>query len=205
MFYIEVSEYAQHIFGIPEIISYDLTQAVPTLRASVINNEEDNEMVSTVTYDIGNADWMSVIAANGTKSVWSSIDTRMSVALVTDLQLTKSIVILDEKEQRSYALGDYPLNNEVKITSTITDQFLTQYTVQSNCRAGQLMVKRPTDPIVEWVSLASDINVRKLRLRLALRERKYLGAGKWTIVIGDLPVADHTSWSCKLLISRRIH
>ena len=67
------------------------------------------------------------------------------------------------------------------------------------------MVKRPTDPIVEWVSLASDINVRKLRLRLALRERKYLGAGKWSIVISDLPVADHTSWSCKLLFSRRIH
>ena len=148
---------------------------------------------------------MGIIAANGTRSVWSSIDTRMSVALVTDLQLGKNIIILDEKEQRSYAIGDYPLNNEVKITSTITDQFLTQYTVESQCRAGQLMVKRPTDPIVEWVSLSSDINVRKLRLRLALRERKYLGNGKWTIQIGDLPVAEHTSWSCKLLFARRIH
>ena len=144
-------------------------------------------------------------AANGTKSVWSSVDTRMAVSLVTDLQLKRSLVIVDEREQRSYNLGDYPLNNEVRVVSTISDQFNTTYSVSAQCRAGQLQVKKPNDAVCEWVSLASDIDVRKLRLRLALRERKYIGNGRWAITIGDLPVADHTSWSCKLLFARRVH
>ena len=205
MFYITVHPYAQHIFGLPNIISYDLTQAVPTPRILIVDNLENNMMQAPTTYVIANNDWMEVFATSGTKSVWSSIDTRMAVSLTTDLQLKRNVIIVDEKEQRSYALGDYPLNNEVTITNTVSDQFLSSFSVTSQMRAGQLMVKRPTDPIVEWVSLANDIEVRKVRLRLALRQRKYLGDGKWTITIGDLPVADHTSWSCKLLFARRIH
>ena len=66
------------------------------------------------------------------------------------------------------------------------------------------MVKRPSD-VAEWVSLASDINVRTIRLRLALRERVFISAGKWGIKVSPLTVESHAAWSCKLIFAKRIH
>ena len=128
----------------------------------------------------------------------------MSIALTTDLPLKKSFIVVDEAEEFSGVLVENPLDNEFLTTSIISDQFHSEFHIQGRSRAGQYMVKRPSD-VAEWVSLASDINVRTLRLRLALRERVFISTGKWGIKVSPLPVESHSAWSCKLLFAKRIH
>jgi hypothetical protein len=174
-------------------------------RPSVISNLNNN-MVQITTFNIADDGWTVILAMSGTVSIFSTIDTRLSIALTTDLQLTtKNLLIVDGRQERSYMLGNYPLDNEIQIQSEVSDQFHTEFRVSARCRAGLLVLKRPSDSVVEWVSLASDLNVRNIRLRLSLRERKYLGDGKWGISIADLPVESHTCWSCKLLFAKRTH
>ena len=215
MFFIEVTEYAQEIFGLPEIVSFDLT--VPgseTLRDTVHNNVP--VVVAGITYPgtmIGRAnpyvladdDWTVTLACSGTKSIFSSIDTRLSVALTTDLGLKRSLVIVDGTEEFSSILFESPLDNEFHITNIVSDQFHSEFHAAGRSRAGQYMVKGSSNAITEWVSLASDINVRTLRLRLSIRERVFISKGVWRIVLTPLPVESHTAWHAKLLFVKRIH
>jgi len=212
LFYIEVSPYAQEIFGLPEIISWYVQDAVPVRRTntevgdalSIVDGA--NLMQSRVNaYLVGLSDWTLSLATAGTQSIFSSIDTRLSIALSTDLQLQRSLVIVDEHEQYSYMIYESPLDNEVQIQNTVSDQFHSEFHISTRSRAGQFMVKRSSDPITEWVALASDIGVRSLRLRLYIRERIFVSKGVWKIVLSPLPVESHTSWSCKLLFAKRTH
>ena len=217
LFFIEVSEYAQEIFGLPAIISYDLTTpGAETLRDIVHDDNPvpvpgggawyDGTMTSPQnTYVVANDDWMVTLACSGTKSIFSSIDTRLSIALTTDLALKRSLIIVDSAEEFSSVLHESPLDNEFEITNIVSDQFHSEFHVTGRSRAGQYMVKRPNDPVVEWISLASDINVRTLRLRLSIRERVFVSKGVWKVQMSPLPVESHTSWQCKLLFAKRIH
>ena len=72
---------------------------------------------------VADSDWMLTLATNGTKSIFSSVDTRMSIALTTDLPLKKSFIVVDEAEEFSGVLVENPLDNEFLTTSIISDQF----------------------------------------------------------------------------------
>ena len=212
LFYIECTEYAQEIFGLPPIISYDVhtDPNKPTLRTIVHNGipagVAPGSMVSPKTdWDVANDDWMVTLSCSGTNSIFSAIDSRMAIALSTDLSLKRSLIIVDETEEFSSVLHESPLDNEFEITNIISDQFHSEFHCTGRSRAGQYMVKRPNDPVVEWVSLGSDINVRTLRLRLSIRERIFVSPGRWKIITSPLPVESHTGWSCKLLFAKRIH
>jgi hypothetical protein len=121
------------------------------------------------------------------------------------LQLARSLVVVDEKEEISYFLGNWPLDNSVSITSTVSDEFISKYDITSANRAGQLMMKNPDTPITDWVSLAPDVNVRQFRLRLSIRQRHYQGGGRWKTILSPLKVEDHACWSCRLVFARRSH
>lgn len=213
LFYIEVSEYAQEIFGLGPIISFDLTDpGAETIREVVhdgvpvlLPNPAPGTMTSPRNYVLAQDDWTVTLAYSGTKSVFSSIDTRLSVALTTDLPLKRSLVVVDGAEEFSSILFECPLDNEFEVTNAISDQFHSEFSVTGRSRAGQYMVKRPSDPLVEWVSLASDLNVRTLRLRLSIRERVFVSKNQWKIVMTPLQVESHTSWQCKLIFAKRIH
>lgn len=209
MFYIECTPYAQEIFGVPAIISYYVQEA-PVFRTYVTDPAtglmSSRHIGGGIGYfDIGDSDWMQSLTFAGEKSLFSSVDTRMSVSLTTDLQLQRSLILVDEREEFSYMIHEAPLDNEVVVQNTISDRFHSEFHISSRSRAGNYMVKRSNDPISEWVALASDIGVRTLRLRLNIRERVFVSPGKWRIVVSPLPVESHTSWSCKLLFAKRIH
>ena len=214
-FYIECSEYAQEIFGLPEIISYDLADPANIVLRGVVHDgvpvveggvTYPGTMVSPVnTWAIQDDDWMVTLACSGTNSVFSAVDSRLAISLTTDLALKRSLVIVDESEEYSSILHESPLDNEFSVTNIISDQFHSEFHCTGRSRAGQYVVKRPNDPVVEWVSLASDINIRTLRLRLNIRERIFVSPGRWKIVTSPLPMESHTGWSCKLLFAKRIH
>ena len=214
MFYVEVSDYAQHVFGLPAILSINL---VTGLKRETVVDVAGNMLslngaalldadFDPTNFVLAQNDWITMYAINGTKSIYSSVDTRMSISLSTDLQLgSRSLVIVDGREELNYMLGNFPLDNSFKITSTVEDELKTLFTVTGESRSGHVPLKKPNDPIVEWISLAPDTNIRQFRLRLSLRERKYLGNNVWTSIIGPLPVEVYTFWSCKLVFVRKIH
>ena len=209
LFYIECSEYAQEIFGLP--ISYDLEDPYNIVLRDIVHDGipvggAPGTMQSPAnTWIVAEDDWMVTLSCSGTNSVFSAIDSRLAVALSTDLPLKRSLIIVDGEEEFSSILHESPLDNEFQITNIISDQFHSEFHCTGRSRAGQYMVKRPNDPVVEWVSLGSDINVRTLRLRLAIRERIFVSPNRWKIITSPLPVESHTGWSCKLLFAKRIH
>ena len=211
LFYIECSEYAQEIFGLPAIISYDMADPNNIVLRDIVHDGvpvggTPGTMTSPInTWNVDDDDWMVTLSCSGTNSVFSAIDSRLAVALSTDLPLKRSLIIVDEAEEFSSILHESPLDNEFEITNIISDQFHSEFHCTGRSRAGQYMVKRPNDPVVEWVSLGSDINVRTLRLRLSIRERIFVSPGRWKIITSPLPVESHTGWSCKLLFAKRIH
>ena len=214
LFYIECSAYAQEIFALPAILSYYTQPVVPTFRKYVsdpllfggnMSSRHIDGGLGIGFFDVNDSNWMQSFSVAGERSLFASVDTRMSVALTTDLQLQRSLILVDEKEEFSYMIHESPLDNEVVVQNTISDRFHSEFHISSRSRAGNYMVKRSTDPISDWVALASDIGVRTLRLRLNIRERVFVSAGKWKIIVSPLPVESHTCWSCKLLFAKRIH
>ena len=149
------------------------------------------------------AHWKTVYAANGDRSVWGSLETRLSVSLGTSIPLQRSLVITDDKESRTFELGSWSLNNEVKTVFNIGgNQFGSAFTVETQSRSGHVVLKSSADPITEWLHLKPDTGLRNLRLRLYIRERIY-SAGKWTIEMRELDVKPWATWNAKLLFVRK--
>ena len=146
---------------------------------------------------------MKISAVSGTKSCWGSLDTRLSISLETDMPLARNIVLSEEQETRSYSLGTFSLNNEVTISNVIQNTIMSEFHLQSQSRAGSVVLKNADNPITNWVSLAPSTNVRNIRLRLQLRERIFREGTGWAIVTRALPVASHNNWNAKLIFAKR--
>ena len=174
------------------------TTAIGEVNQSIVD-PNSGAMVSVGALAPDDDLWHVLYSVSGTVSCFSSLDTRVAIVLATDLQVRRSICIVDNAEINHYALGEWPLTNMVQTHTTCSDEFHSTFTVQSYCRAGQYELVNPSHPVSEWKALSPDSNVRQLRVRLYIRERIYQGANRWKTVLKPLVIGSHTSWSCKLI------
>lgn len=205
-FFIEASLYAVEVLGLPQYFGVYINAAsqIGTLNSSLEEIAPNNQIQThTGVYQIQNDDWMKTFSIAGTRSLWGSLDTRIAISLDTDMPLGRNVVISEEKETRSYSLGTFSLNNEVKITNNVGDQIMSEFSLTSQSRAGSVMLKSANLPIVNWVTLRPDSMVRNVRMRLKITERIWNAAGGWSIVTRELPVESHNSWNAKLIFAKR--
>ena len=203
-FFIKVSPYFQALTGFPPILSVDLI-ADPMVTRSVITAPGGNAMVAVVQYTLANDDWMVTSAILSDRSFWGSADTRLSISLSTDLPIQRSLTITDGQEERDYTLGSFSLSNEVSVSNTVSDQFLTEFTFNMESRAGHVQLKPPGPP-THWVSLKPSDHTRVLRLRLNIRERIWhADTGKWSIIHRRLPINAWQTWNTRLIFAKKTH
>lgn len=194
------------MLGLPQYFGVYINAAsqIGTLNSSLEEIAPNNQIQThTGVYQIQNDDWMKTFSIAGTRSLWGSLDTRIAISLDTDMPLGRNVVISEEKETRSYSLGTFSLNNEVKITNNVGDQIMSEFSLTSQSRAGSVMLKSANLPIVNWVTLRPDSMVRNVRMRLKITERIWNAAGGWSIVTRELPVESHNSWNAKLIFAKR--
>ena len=204
-FFLEFGAYAQEVFGFPQYLTFSDTGTILTGPGTINSfvDPDTNHMISYAALVPTEAHWKTVYAANGDRSIWGSLETRLSVSLGTSIPLQRSLVITDDKESRTFELGSWSLNNEVKTVFNIGgNQFGSAFTVETQSRSGHVVLKSSADPITEWLHLKPDTGLRNLRLRLYIRERIY-AAGKWTIEMRELDVKPWATWNAKLLFVRK--
>ena len=200
-FFLEFSEYGQEIFGFPQYITFSDTGGI--LQESGFVDPDTNLMSSYAPLVPTEAAWKTVFAANGDRSIWGSLETRLSVSLGTSIPLQRSLVIMDDKESRTFELGSWSLNNEVKTVFNIEGaSFGSAFTVETQSRSGHVVLKSSSDTITEWLHLKPDTGLRNLRLRLYIRERIFAG-GKWKIEMRELDVKPWATWNAKLFFVRK--
>jgi hypothetical protein len=141
----------------------------------------------------------------GNLSLWGSCDTRLSISVATDLPLQRSLTITDDRQCRDFTVGSFDLNNQVTISSEVSDQITSVFTVQSQSRAGHTALKKSGPPNY-WVALKPAVNIRQLRVRLMIRERVWdLTTDQWRIVHKNLPMEKHQTWQCCLIFAKKTH
>ena len=147
--------------------------------------------------------WKVPLAIQGDRSIWSSLETRLAVSLGTSIPLQRSLVITGEQETRTFELGCWPLDNAVEVACKVSGPSLTsEYTVSGESRAGHVVLKRSDTPVVEWLHLKPDTDLRNLRLSLHVRERIYKN-GAWSVELRELPIRSWATWNCKLIFVRK--
>ena len=206
-FYIEASEYAQEIFGVGEVIalSKNVVTTVVTLQSSIASMVDVNGAIVNPTQVYGNAAQQSVPhSVDGSRSLWGSLDTRIAVSIATDMPLKRALAITNDSERKPFVLGTFFLDHEVRVTSTVGQQIETKFTVSMQSRSGHVVLKSPATPVAEWVQLGPSSNVRNLRLKLYITERRYRD-GKWSIYQRELDVPSYNTWSAKLAFVKRIN
>ena len=203
-FFIKVSPYFQALTGFPEILSIDLVANPVAVRTSIVGGG-GNAMVAVTQYAIANDDWMPTHAIISDRSFWGSADTRLSISLSTDLPIQRSLTLTDGIEERDYTLGSFSLSNEVTVSNTVSDQFLTEFTFNMESRAGHVQLKPPGPP-THWISLKPSDHTRVLRLRLNIRERVWHeGTKHWSIIHRRLPINAWQTWNTRLIFAKKTH
>jgi hypothetical protein len=209
-FYLKISPYFQALTGFGEVLSVNVSTGNP-LDAFVQTELDIYEelgtgnilMDDTYVWAITNSDWMETHAVTSQRSLWGSCDTRLDISLACDLPVSRALTITDGKEVRDYTLGSWALSNEVRVTNTVTDQFMTEFDVEMQSRAGHVELKRPGPPDY-WVSMLPNEHLRVLRLRLMIRERVWNETtAEWSIVHRKLPLNAWQTWNCKLLFCKK--
>ena len=205
-FFIRISPYFQAITGFSEFVSVDPTPGAYVVRPRPTRVQNGNEVMDSQNqWQIANDDWMESITVTSNRSLWGSADTRLSISLATSLPVQRSLTINDGREVRDFTLGNFALSNEVSVQSEVQDQFMTDFSISSQSRAGHVELKASGPPDY-WVSLSSGVNIRQLRLSLMIRERVWSETDKkWTVVHRKLPINDWQTWSAVLIFAKKIH
>ena len=194
-FFLEFSPYAREVFGFQKYVGFDDTGALRT--------DFSGDLVHSGILLTNEALWKVQLAIQGERSIWSSLETRLAVSLGTSIPMQRSLVITGDKETRTFELGCWPLNNAVEVSCKVQGTSLTsEFSITGESRAGHVVLKRPDTPIVEWLHLKPDTDLRNLRLSLHVRERVFRD-GKWSIELRELPVRSWATWSCKLIFVRK--
>ena len=208
-FWLKVSPYFQALTGFSGVLSVNvssgnpLTAFVQTELETVVDLDGDTVMANTHIWTITDSDWMETHAVTSQRSLWGSCDTRLDISLACDLPVSRALTITDGKEVRDYTLGSWALSNEVRVTNTVTDQFMTEFEVEMQSRAGHVELKKPGPPDY-WVSMLPNEHLRVLRLRLMIRERVWNETtAEWSIVHRKLPLNAWQTWNCKLLFCKK--
>ena len=207
-FYFEVSEYGQQVFGLAPVVGLTVanrvTAAVQSSAAAllaangtIVTSEARN--VHTAVDDYAGLHFRAV----GKVSCWEALDTRLSVALATQMPLQRNIIISDEVESRSYFLGNWSLDQEFKIVNEVQDTIRSRFQISTQARSGSVVLKSSETPIVEWLHLNPATMVRNIRLSLKIRERHFRN-GKWFIAVRDMPMDEHASWNAKLVFAKKL-
>ena len=208
-FFIRVSPYMQTLTGFPEFLHINLDtldaptiQATPTI-AGVVPPVMSGAVVGA--FNIANTNWMETVAITSNRSLWGSADTRLSVSLETSLPVRRSLTLTDERQCRDFTLGTFPLSNQVSVVNQVSDQFLTDFSISSQSRAGHVSLKDPAAPI-HWVALRPTEHLRQIRLQLMVRERVWnQQTNVWSIVHRTLPIHEHQTWSAVLVFAKKTH
>ena len=203
-FFITTSSYARALTGLPSMIAFDPATGDPIDDFPVQGPLELVDFPNNYE-DPTNARAYDEFTAMGDTSLWGSTDTRLSISVATDLPTRRSLTITDDRQCRDFSIASFDLCNELKITTEVTDQLTSVYTIESEGRSGHIALKKSGPPNY-WTMMAPSTNLRHLRLRLMMRERVWdERSGQWRIVNRDLPVAPHQTWHCNLLFARRTH
>jgi hypothetical protein len=201
-FYIEASSYMQALTGLPGIIAYNVEDEEPhtnwvgaMLVQEYVNDYEDpNDDEAYEESEI-----------TGLISLWGSADSRLSISVATDLPIQRSLTITDDNQCRDFSIGSFDLNNEISISTEVTNQLTSVFQFTSQSRAGHIALK-PSGPPNYWVQMSPAVNLRHLRVRLMIRERVWDElSGLWGIKNKVLPIGAHQTWQCNLLFARKTH
>ena len=210
-FIIEVTPYMQALTGLTARIGVNInTDAVlyefPLFGAgNLINYAVDLTTVGGAGTEWDNPIAYEMRAVTGNLSLWGSCDTRLSISVATDLPLQRSLTITDDKQCRDFTVGSFDLNNEVSVSTEVSDQITSVFRVQSQSRAGHSALKKSGPPNY-WVALKPAVNIRQLRVRLMIRERVWdLNTDQWRIVHKNLPMEKHQTWQCCLIFAKKTH
>jgi hypothetical protein len=208
-FFIRVSPYMQTLTGFPEFLHVNLDNVnAPTIQPQPVQAgvaPPTMNGAAVAAFNIANTDWMETVAITSNRSLWGSADTRLSVSLETSLPVRRSLTLTDERQCRDFTLGTFPLNNVVSVVNQVSDQFLTDFSISSQSRAGHVSLKDARAPI-HWVGLRPTEHLRQIRLQLMVRERIWNPTTKkWSVVHRELPIHDHQTWSAVLVFAKKTH
>jgi hypothetical protein len=201
-FYIEASSYMQALTGLPGIIAYNVEDEEPHtdwvgpmfVQEYVNDYEDPNDDEAYEESEI-----------TGVISLWGSADSRLSISVATDLPIQRSLTITDDNQCRDFSIGSFDLNNEISISTEVTNQLTSVFQFTSQSRAGHIALK-PSGPPNYWVQMSPAVNLRHLRVRLMIRERVWDElSGLWGIKNKVLPIGAHQTWQCNLLFARKTH
>ena len=116
-FFLEISPYGQEVFGLSPVVGLTIANNVAVLQTSVEAMLLLNVFTTTQAphpaanaYTIANDNYGRPYRAAGKVSCWEAVDTRLSVALATEIPLQRNIIINDGSEGRSYFLCNYALD-----------------------------------------------------------------------------------------------
>ena len=209
-FFLEFSGYAQEILGFPQYVTFTEDGVVASRGTGAVAGEDEFTFIAAGTgvetmesFFVDEEDFKVIRAVSGDRSIWGSLETRLSVSLATSIPLQRSLIISDNIESRTFALGSWSLNNEVKTIFSIAGPvFASEFQVETEGRSGHVVLKDSSTPVTEFLHLRPDVGLRNLRLSLYIRERVFAD-GKWAIVLKELPVKPWETWNCKLLFVRK--
>jgi hypothetical protein len=206
-FVLETSNYMQALTNLPRYIGYNINTGqimttIPTL-LGVVNY--DVTLGGPALYPSTSAGSYIIHNVVGSRSLWGSCDTRLSISVATDLPLQRSLTITDNQQCRDFTLGSFDLNNEVRISTEIRDSVTSTFTMESQSRAGHSALK-PSGPVHYWIPMRPATQIRNLRLRLMIRERTWdVGLDQWKIEHKRLPMEKHQTWQCCLIFAKKTH
>ena len=209
-FMIQVTPYMQALTNLPALVGYNVNTNQLMTAFPLAGPNMDYNVNLRVPEGAGanpelHQDNYKIYNIVGDRSLWGSCDTRLSISVSTNLPLKRSYTVTDDKICRDFTLGSFDLNNEVQVTQRITDQISSVFDVTSLSRAGHTALK-PSGPPHYWVEMSSGRNIRNIKMKLMIRERRWNPiTDTWSIIHKTLPLEKHQTWQCCLIFAKKTH
>lgn len=136
----------------------------------------------------------------GNLSLLSTLESRLSVHLESDLPITKTIVSQNQEEKSAYDLASFVLKNESSSTIYISGTKVdNEFAFRTHTHSGQLVLQSRAEQPTQYSPLLHTLDLRTLRLRLYLKTREYNPTTKqWIVSKKAFPMEESDHWSCDL-------
>ena len=195
-FYIELTPFAQEIFGIKhQFVSASIDQATGVLAYF------EDELYDPNTFIIQPATVNVTIPIFGTACLYNTLEQRLSVHLSTSLPINKTVVIQNNKETSSFDLASFILDHNITTDINIKGFALQSETkIYTNQNIGQRVLQNRSDTITEWSPLLQEgEGIQVMKLRLQLKQRYYdILKKEWVLQKVNFPVGTADKWTAML-------
>jgi len=139
------------------------------------------------------------VVVYGKLSLLSTLESRLSVHLESDLPIMKTIVSQNQVEQSVYDLASFVLKNESSSTIHVDGTKVeNEFEFETHTHSGQVVLQSRTEQPTQYSPLL-DADLRTLRLRLYIKTKEYNAITKqWNISKKEFPISKGDHWNCDL-------